>query len=653
MHFYQQQLCRRGALKLKTIKAKLLVSFFLAAFIALLVNDLFLLPNGKGSYGAWVLLSGFIAFLGSVFLAGKISSPILSLKKMADRIGQGHFDEPMTSFYGEDEITSLADSFEKMRVGLKTIHSENAKLYKEVTASLEQKMVELFTLYDASQIVSSSLDVMIISERVVDLVFKTLKADSVCLSLVQNGVHRLCLIRGDEQNAGEKYEKILRLGRIDALLSSGGPILVKNVNEDPDLSFLSKLDMPVCSLALVPIMIGRTLIGSLGILFRRPHAFTDEEARLLFFLANQLGMALKNARLYEEAVEEKSTLNSILSSMSDGVITLDKNLQIASFNSAAEKILGWKESKVLGKSFFSVFRLGDKEEKFSKEWMLEAFNSGLKGSVFDECAILSEDGSRKILSFAFSPLQDEKERLAGVVGVFRDVSQLKDVEQMKSNFISSVSHELRTPLTSIKGYISTLLHPSTNFDEATQRNFLQIINREADRLSALINDLLEVSRIESDKFTVEASHLDLGQMARDLVEKYRESSPKHIFELDAPDNIPVMVDPQQIEYVIHHLLANAVKFSPKGGIIKVEVQTRGDDVLVSVNDKGIGVPLEEQKKIFERFHRVDNRPTRWAYGWGLGLFIARKLVEAHGGEIWVESIVGGGSKFSFTLPTIK
>ncbi|MCL5055237.1 MAG: cell wall metabolism sensor histidine kinase WalK, partial [Firmicutes bacterium] len=135
-----------------------------------------------------------------------------------------------------------------------------------------------------------------------------------------------------------------------------------------------------------------------------------------------------------------------------------------------------------------------------------------------------------------------------------------------------------------------------------------------------------------------------------MIEKYKQLHPKYGFFCSGPEAVELEFDGNQIEYVLQHLLSNAVKYSPKGGDVEVQIQPEGDRVCVSIKDQGVGIPFDEQEKIFDRFHRVDNRPTRWAYGWGLGLFIAKKVIEAHGGKIWVESILGGGSKFIFTLP---
>jgi len=779
------------------------------------------LPKGHGSVLLWVCVSVLLGLVGSLLLSRLISKRILLLKEMADQIGGGKLDEPISGFSGNDEIASLARSFEQMRISLKdtltryddslktermlyekvrqrleeisTLHRiaislsstlsleevmqqalremsqtlkaesgalflwneseriltlkeahgfhkfelsfhpgegivgdilvantplliedihettrysastlvqrntrsflgapllfkgkcigtvelhhpephffkedalklfevmvsslamaiDHARLYEEICNNLEQRMVELFTLYDVSQVVSSSLDLHTILNRVLDLILQTLKADAIFVTLVEQGDREIYFDRGIPEDLRKEYLRVLSISKSLTSLNSGVPILLRDVREEPEFAYFYRLTDPVESLGIIPIMIEGKLLGNVGVFFHRTHLFTDEEARLLFFLANQVAIALKNARLYNTAVEEKEKLNSILTGMSDGVITLDKQSRILTFNPAAEKILGWREKEVVGEPFSSVFRCSNEHERFSLENMLQAFSAETKGADHQEFAVEGRDGSEKILSIAFSPLREESGELLGIVAVFRDVSKLKEFEQLKSNFISTVSHELRTPLTSIKGYIATLLHPATKFDVTTQKDFLQIMNREADRLSSLITDLLEVSKIESQKFRMNPQPLDLVKMVTELVEKYREIGTKHRVDVQASESLQVKIDRAQIEYVLHHLLGNAVKYSPKGGTILVEV--RGDEgkVYVSVQDQGIGIPFDEQEKIFDRFHRVDNRPTRWAYGWGLGLFIARKVIEAHGGHIWVESALGGGSKFTFTLP---
>lgn len=573
-----------------------------------------------------------------------LGTPLLVKEKC---IGTVEVHHSYPSFFKEEALKL----FEVMASSL-AMAIDNARLYKELRDNLERRMVELFTLYDVSQVVSSSLDLSTILDRVVELVLQTLRADGTCVTLVESGHHRVHLSRDCADDLKRECEAALSRPVIVASLSNGIPLLLRRVEDHLECGNFLRLARPVHALGLVPILLDGGLIGSLGAFFHDKHRFTDEESRLLFFLASQVALALRNARLYKDAVEEKEKLDSILSSMSDGVITLSKDFEILSGNAAAEHALGYREDEMRGRRFSEILHTEEERQGWFEQSMREEFTTELRNTRYLELPVRVRDHSEKFLSVALSPLRDEGGEFVGAVLVFRDISKIKEIEQMKSDFISTVSHELRTPLTSIKGYIATLLHPSTKFDGSTQRDFLKIMNREADRLSGLITDLLEVSKIESEKFRMNPRPLNLPGMVRGLVEKCTQINRKHVFEVEAPEALEVIIDSAQIEYVLHHLLGNAVKYSPKGGTVHVEVRALDDKVYVSVKDEGIGIPFDEQEKIFDRFYRIDNRPTRWAYGWGLGLFIARKVVEAHGGHIWVESVLGGGSKFTFTLPLV-
>lgn len=529
---------------------------------------------------------------------------------------------------------------------------DNARLYKESSDNLARRMEELFTLYHVTQVVSSSLNLPTVLNQVAELIVQTLRADAVCVTLMEGDSYRCYTGHRLPESVKDGFVSAMNVPSVIRSLESGVPLILKKVEEDPNFSPLANGPNSVKSIGVTPILVDRKLIGTIGIFFQATHRFNDEEARLLMALAQQGSIAIKNARLYQEAVSEKEMLNSIVSSMSDGVVTLDKELKILSANPAAEKILGWMAEEVVEKPFFFVFNSSENDAEFLHQVVRQGLHPLSPAPLYHEMSVKVKDGSEKFLSLVLSPFRQDSEALLGLVCVFRDISKVKEIEQMKSDFISTVSHELRTPLTSIKGYIATLLHPATKFDGATQRDFLQIMNREADRLSGLISDLLEVSRIESEKFRMNPRVLDLVPIVNQMVEKYRELNRKHTFEIGSPEALEVEIDGTQIEYVLHHLMSNAVKYSPKGGKIEVALLKVEDKIYVSVKDQGVGIPFDEQEKIFDRFHRVDNRPTRWAYGWGLGLFIVRKVVEAHGGRIWVESALGGGSKFTFTLPTL-
>ena len=224
---------------------------------------------------------------------------------------------------------------------------------------------------------------------------------------------------------------------------------------------------------------------------------------------------------------------------------------------------------------------------------------------------------------------------------------------MKTAFVSTVSHELRTPLTSIKGFISTLLADAEGYyDLQTQREFYQIIDTECDRLTRLISDLLNVSRIEAGRaLDLNPKPVDLPSLIEKVITVQKSYTDRHTLKVEIGPDLPTIIaDEDKIDQILTNLTNNAIKYSPQGGDIVVSAKMNSNGVVMSVTDHGLGIPKDHLPKIFERFHRVDNRDTRAVGGTGLGLYLVKHLVEAHGGKIWVESEVGKGSSFIFSLP---
>lgn len=231
------------------------------------------------------------------------------------------------------------------------------------------------------------------------------------------------------------------------------------------------------------------------------------------------------------------------------------------------------------------------------------------------------------------------------------VEALRKVDHLKSELLSTVSHELRTPLASIKGYTTSLLRTDIAWDEETRREFLQIIDEESDRLSNLIGDLLEMSEIEAGVLRVEKEPIRMQRLVQKVVKKLRPTAREHSLTVSVGPDVPeTMGDPRRLEQVLHNLIVNAIKYSPEETAITVRVERVDNDIVVSVKDEGIGIAPEHLEHVFERFYRVGGELARKAGGSGLGLAICRGLVEAHGGTIRVDSKVGVGSVFSFTIP---
>ena len=228
---------------------------------------------------------------------------------------------------------------------------------------------------------------------------------------------------------------------------------------------------------------------------------------------------------------------------------------------------------------------------------------------------------------------------------------LYEADRLRSQFISSVSHELRTPLTLIKGYSTSLLRQDVSWDEESQQEFLQIIDEKTDELRDLIDKLLQSAKLEAGALKLEKEPLLIPRLAQKVVEDTALKVKKHKFTLEFAPSFPVVeADVRCMEQVLRNLAENAIKYSPEGGEIIIAGEVKEGKVLVSVSDEGVGIPPEHQDKVFDRFYRVDSLLTHSTPGSGLGLSITKGHVEAHGGEVWLESTVGKGSKFYFSLP---
>jgi signal transduction histidine kinase len=238
----------------------------------------------------------------------------------------------------------------------------------------------------------------------------------------------------------------------------------------------------------------------------------------------------------------------------------------------------------------------------------------------------------------------------------RKVATLKELDRMKTELLSTVSHELRTPLGSIKGYATTLLTHGSKLRKEEQREFLEIIDSEADRLRELIENLLDLSRLEAGVLRIDMEPVHLASVAQEVTRKVQLATPNHELALDWPATSDpwVNADRRRIYQVIQNLLTNAVKYAPDGGCITLSACCDRRDLVVSVADQGLGMPTQELDRIFDRFHRVHGEDSRRIGGTGLGLAICKGLVEAHGGRIWAESEgAGKGSTFKFALPLLR
>jgi PAS domain S-box-containing protein len=379
---------------------------------------------------------------------------------------------------------------------------------------------------------------------------------------------------------------------------------------------------------------------------------------LLTVLIGRTARSLHRSDLERRAAEEllresEQRQGAILASIADGVVITDADGLVVSVNPAMEKLTGWPEEAIRGRTYEDVFRLVDgKGELITPDQGFRAraiaARQGMASSGYN-VALVTRDGHRVPVSIAAAPILDHEGEVFGGVDVLRNTSHEQEVDELKSSLISTVSHELRTPLTMIQGFSELLVQREV--DEKTSREALRSINVSAERLGRIIEDLLSVSRIESGRMDVRLAPMDLEEAIEDvgsLLGQGRE------IRVEMDDELPrVMADAEMLIRVLTNLVSNAMKYSSPETTISVSARDVGANVEVSVSDHGIGMTDAETRHLFDKFFRADRPEVRSVGGTGLGLYITKNLVEMQGGEIWAESKRGRGTTFRFTLPAQK
>jgi len=389
-------------------------------------------------------------------------------------------------------------------------------------------------------------------------------------------------------------------------------------------------------------------IGVLHVFNKRyGNIFIEEDVNLLQRLARNATAVIQNAQVFREVVEEKEELEHIIESVYAGLMMINKQGRILQMNASARAMFDVRGPDILGHPYYEII-----EAPRAKELLARSIDANEE--IAEEISVIAPGGNvEKIYQVQTALVKGDDQKPIASVAIFNDITEIRNIERMKTSFVSTVSHELRTPLTSIKGFISTLLGDEEGYyDKDTQREFYQIIDMECDRLTRLISDLLNVSRIEAGRaLDLNPKPVDVPRVIDKVISVQKSYTDKHMFKVEIGDDVPIIIaDEDKVDQMLTNLTSNAIKYSPQGGEITISAHRDGEGVLCTVSDNGMGIPPDHLPKVFERFHRVDNRDTREVGGTGIGLYLVRHLVEAHGGKIWVESEVGKGAKFSFMLP---
>ena len=371
------------------------------------------------------------------------------------------------------------------------------------------------------------------------------------------------------------------------------------------------------------------LYGVLSVYGRAPRVWRDEEVQALTALAANAASALTNAELYQRVAVEREQSVAILANIADGIVAVDRDGHVVLWNRSAEEITAVPASEAVGRTPFQVLQ---------RE--LESETGGINRLV-----AIKRGQDDVWLSLSETVMRDPTGSVAGRIFAFRDISSEHELEQMKTDFVSTVSVELRTPLTSIYGFAQTLLRGDVVFSDAERRTFLEFIARESEGLTTIVDALLNAARLDKGDLTVTLAPTDVVEVVHTVVATAsgRANGHRLVAEVDGTPG-RAKADPDKLRQVLDQLLANAVKFSPGGGTVTVSVERRADEIEIAVADEGVGIPAGDVDRIFSKFTKVATGP-----GTGLGLFIARGLVREMGGRMWVESTDGVGARFVFAL----
>jgi PAS domain S-box-containing protein len=557
-------------------------------------------------------------------------------------------------------------STEELRSELSSYVQDLQTISKE---ALRQRQ-EFSTLLETGQTVNASLDLAEVLQQVVDSIALGANADYGVIALLESSSDdQMRVLAGYDPLGRPDWEvsdirfSLSRHHLIEHAIRRRRQIIFQEVEESSQLLALHAL---LGSVEMGPIIV-QPLVHkneSLGVIIlsnsRTKRRFTQDDGRLCEALASQVTAAIANARLYQHVTEllrtrqeEASQRRAILESIADGVVVADAQGRVIMANAAAERIFETSRAELIGRGISQVYK-----GLFQEEGPLSGVTSPSEVGFLQSTFELGE----KTIRGSLAPVYLPEGELLGVVAVFRDITREAAAERAKSRFITTVSHELRTPMTSVKGYVDLLIGGKAGEVEATQKRFLSTIKINADRMINIINNMIYISELEGAPFQISMKPTDVTEQINEAVAAIREQLEVRdlALSLEVADDLPLArADPTRLRQVLDNLLSNACKFTYPGGQITIGAHLyEGDGVevdslgflLVSVADTGVGIAPEEHEKIFEPFYCAENPLEVEAGGVGVGLTIARSLVQAHGGRMWVESELGQGSVFYFTLP---
>lgn len=555
---------------------------------------------------------------------------IQSIARIAHRISNGNYDV-ITPVSGKGETNKLIEIFNMMAYRLKQhdLHLRHKVYQTAVLKEISERITASLDESEAIEIIAGSLGKVVPYHIVSYLTLR--KDDSASLK---------CHI---EESVSKAFAEETKRIMLRALTVLNGTVLTEKQIEKTicfGAFFDEEAKDPVRSFFTLPIYVNGALTGIITVASATPNLYKEEEIGILYAVTEQAGVTMSKIKTL--IAQESNKTHSVLSSINEGLIMITTGQKISIINEKAKEIIGIPHQD--HPSLLDVIQA--LYGKFDFRGATDRVLASAQTESFQEFP-----AGNSVYKIIANPVKEKSGDIVGVVFVFSDITKEKEVDRMKTEFISITSHQLRTPLSSMKWFLEMLLNNDAGEMAEKQRGIVNDIYTSNERIITLVNDLLDVSRIEAGKMQNEPTPTNLIEFLKSMLPEAQQQFTKRnqLFEFHRPDTIPrVMVDPKLVWQVLSNLLSNASKYTPEKGKISLELSSHDDAVLCTVADNGYGIPEFQQHRIFEKFFRADN--TAKMEGTGLGMHIAQQITEAMGGKLWFESAEGKGTTFYLSLP---
>ena len=509
--------------------------------------------------------------------------------------------------------------------------------------------------------IASELELETVLRRIVDLARDLAGAQYAALGVPDQSGDMIAFITtgltGEQEEALEHPPR--GLGVLGLLISEPRTLRLENLADHPASVGFPQHHPPMKSFLGVPIVAHGRVFGSLYLTEKRfGSEFTDEDARLVEILARHAAVAIENAELFKQASAQQRRLQLIIDQLPEAIVLAETSPErVTLANRQASALLGWEieaETPLIDFIRRNPRRHPDGAAmQFDDVPMVRSLRTG---EIIHqrEIEITRPYDPPITLLVNSAPLLDERDNITGTIVVFQDITQISDAEQLKDDFLSLVSHELRTPLTTIQGGAHMLFENRSDLDSATERALITDIHYESRRLATLVENMVELANIRAGRFAMETEPVSVHMLVTRAVAAVRESAPDREFQISVDRELMVEGDFARLDQVVRNLLYNAVKYAPDETRIDISATCLDSVATISVRDYGPGIDPEDLPHVFERFQRGARAVAGQRAGMGLGLYLCKHLIEAHGGQIWIERPQDGkgGAQVCFTIPAV-